>query len=140
MLINCYRLRCRNVSRALKMELQTVCVNTSGLYNTLTTLPHYLSAWIAMINGHVVYSILIFTATTSSAAWHWTDGQIPFFLDHALAIIWGFTDTWILPSSLIFNIPIIFLYFTMKQHWKWHLLSATKSVIVVLMMVYDSTL
>lgn len=119
MLIDFYRLRCRN---------------------TLTTLPHYLSAWIAMYNGHVVYSILIFTATTSSAAWHWTDGQILFFLDHVLAIIWGVTDTWILPSSLVFNIPIIFLYFTMKEHWKWHLLSATKSVIIVLMMAYDPTL
>jgi len=128
------------MERAIKMSIECCCGHRCR--DTLTTLPHYLSAWIAMTNGHLIYSVLIFTATTSSAVWHWTNGQILFFLDHTLAIVWGFTDTWILPSSLIFNIPIVILYFTVKQHWKWHILSAAKSVIVVLMIVhsYDAKL
>jgi hypothetical protein len=76
------------------------------------------------------YSLVVLACTVSSVAWHLNEhSNILFLLDHALACVWGLSDTILDRRTLWFNVPVCILD-AILPHTLWHVLSAMKAVVV----------
>ncbi len=99
----------------------------------LTTLPHFVAAWIAASYGHSYYAAIVAASTILSVLWHATGSKqtgMLYTADHAVAYLWGAADFWKWPASLALNAAIVVLHKTMPSHSHWHLVSATKAILI----------
>jgi len=102
------------------------------LWLTLTTLPHFIAAWIAHTHGHPLYAAIITASTLASVAWHATgsqEGTAKEWTDLILALAWGVADIWLCPRSIIPNMIVAGLRPNMARGY-WNLISAAKAAAV----------
>jgi hypothetical protein len=100
----------------------------------VTVYPHLLVAILsACQEATLAYPSLVLASTCASILWHRSGetSAILFWIDHALALLWGVVDTLHSPPTLLLNVPVGLAYFVEAfPHEYWHLLHLTKSLAV----------
>jgi hypothetical protein len=99
----------------------------------LTTLPHFVAAWIAALYGHPYYAMIVASSTILSVLWHASGSEskgMLYMADYTAAVIWAAADFWMWPESIGLNGAVFVLHWTMPSHSQWHLVSAGKAILI----------
>ncbi len=109
----------------------------------ITTLPHF---WAINFSPDLFYSFVIFCSTTLSVLWHMGFSELK-ILDHIVAGFWFLTDVYyfydhsffygMLYSNISVGLLDFFYSFHPIGHSLWHLLSAAKSTMLVLILEHS---
>jgi len=109
----------------------------------LTTLPHF---WVLNFSPDLFYSFVVFCSSSLSVLWHMGFSQLK-ILDHVVAGIWFLIDVCyfynhpffygMLYSNISVAILDFFYSFNSIGHSIWHLISAFKSTMLVLILEHS---